>query len=220
MLPREEPPQAPKHSSASSPLPTPQATGQPCPVLHLTGPRGRLLSSSEDSEDREDRDTPCEGPKCRECPRCWYPSFSPHRREGPQEDMPQGDSKFLVPTQSPKLVLRAPTTQKQNGDQHKREEACSQKQAPLPSAEGKTLPREHCLPLIQILQWLGVLGQKPQASEKTQLPPEGKGGIGENALSLAVAWKCHSPGTSQPSLPASAPELRGLGQLAPHRSSH
>lgn len=92
----------PKHSSASSPLPAPQATGQPCPGLHLTGPRGRLLPS------REDRPTACEGPKCGECPHCWHPSFSPHGQEGPQEDMPQGESNFLVPTGSPNLFSEHP----------------------------------------------------------------------------------------------------------------
>lgn len=122
---------------------------------------------------------PCEKPKCRAYPHCWHPSFSPHRR-GPQEDMPQGESKFSVRTRSPKLVLRAPSpphclpppTQKRkmviNLKRKKPVPKCMR-----PSAKGKTLPREQRAQpdLDPDSAWLGVLGQKPQASEKTQLPP-------------------------------------------------
>lgn len=105
-----------------------------------------------------------EGPKCSEGPQRWPPSFATHRQEGPRESMLQVESERLVPTRSPKLVLRAapltachpPPRGHKHGDPHGRGKKPLPKcgcRPPRPPDSPKPLPREaeHSLTLIQIL---------------------------------------------------------------------
>lgn len=128
----------PKHSSASSLLPTRQPTGQLCPTPRIAAKAGR--------------------PHGTQASILLTPQTGGHAsgevRVFGTNSVPQTCSQSTHPPH-----CLPPTTQRQkNGDQRKREEACSQMLVPPPTPPPPQLrarpapeSREHSLTLIQIL---------------------------------------------------------------------